>query len=297
MNWADLQILLAFEREGTLQKTAAKLGIDISTVSRRVRVLETDLGSKVVENIGGRLVLTSYGEKAARAAEHMEIESYNLQREAKGKDTLLSGVLRVALLDLFTLFHSDLLKSFTNHYPQVTLELISGTTRLHNLSRREADVAIRMSKIPYDTLVGIRALHTEYAVYAHQAMANCLTADWKKLPWIGWDLSANAYMIDNWMEKYVPAEQVRFRFNSPVSQFIMVEAGAGACILPTVYAEKNTNLVRLSGVLEGFDTDMWLLTHRDLRRNARVQTFLDYLYKGLEPDRSRAIAFEAETSC
>ncbi|MEO1182494.1 MAG: LysR family transcriptional regulator, partial [Cyanobacteria bacterium J06636_28] len=141
MNWSNLQVLLTFDREGTLQKTAAKLAMDISTVSRRIRALEADLGQKLVENISGRLVLTTFGEQAVQAAESMAAESDHLQRVIQGKESALSGVLRVALLDILVFFHQDLLQSFSAQYPHITLELVSGTSRVHSLTRREADVA------------------------------------------------------------------------------------------------------------------------------------------------------------
>ncbi len=286
MNWSDLQVLLAFKREGTLQKAAEKLGIDISTVSRRIRALESDLGSKLVENVSGRLVLTSHGKRAVYTAETMAIESDNLQRQIKGEETVLSGILRVTLLDLFVMFHADLLNAFQRRHPKVTLEL-STTIRIHSLTRREADVAIRVTKQPNDTLVGMRVLHIEYAVYAHRAIADSQPVHWGELPWIGWDSAANARMIDAWMEKHVPSKNVRFRVDSPAAQFILVEAGVGACILPIAYADLSDNLVRLSEVLEGFDTHVWLLTHRDLRHNTRVKAFLDHFYEGLESLRCR----------
>ncbi|MGJ3245885.1 MAG: LysR family transcriptional regulator [Elainellaceae cyanobacterium] len=286
MNWADLQVLLAFQREGTLQKAAAKLGVDISTVSRRIRALETDLSSKLVENVSGRLVLTANGEHAVHAAEVMVEESDNLQRVIKGAENVLSGVLRVAILDALVFFHQDLLLSFSARYPHITLELVSGTSRVHSLTRREADVAIRVSKQPDDTLVGMRALHTEYAIYAHRSVADRPPDNWAALPWIGWDAASNARMIDAWMGKNVPIEQIRFRVDSAIAQFTLAEAGGGACILPVVYADLSGQLVRLSEVLDGFDTDIWLLTHRDLKRNGRVQAFLEHFYKGLEPLRN-----------
>ena len=286
MNWSDLQVLLVFKREGTLQKAAAKLGLDISTVSRRIRALEADLGPKIVKNVSGRLVLTSYGEQAVHAAEAMEVESDNLHRAIIGEESVISGVLRVALLHMFVRFHADLLDAFKTRYPHVNLELIAGTSRLQSLPRREADVAIRVARQPDDTLVGMRALHVEYAVYAHRAIADTQTFSWNRLPWIGWDSSVNARITDAWMEKHVSTEQVRFRVDSAAAQFIMAEAGDGACILPIVYADLSDKLVRLSDVLKDFDTDVWLLTHRDLKRNARVQAFLEYIYKGLEPLRS-----------
>ncbi|MEM9485932.1 MAG: LysR family transcriptional regulator [Cyanobacteria bacterium P01_F01_bin.116] len=290
MNWSDLQVLLTFDREGTLQKTATKLAVDISTVSRRIRALEANLGQKLVENVSGRLVLTTFGEQAVQAAEAMAVESDHLQRSIQGKESGLSGVLRVALLDFLVFFHQDLLQLFSARYPHITLELVSGTSRVHSLTRREADIAIRVAKQPDETLVGMRALHTEYAIYAHHSMAE---SSWADLPWVGWDPSANARMIDTWMEKHVPIEQVRFRMNSAIAQFSMVEAGGGACILPVVYADLSEKLVRLSDYLDGFDTNIWLLTHRDLKRNGRVQAFLEHFYRGLEPLRNNVAINDA----
>ncbi len=287
MNWSDLQVLLAFAREGTLQKAAARLNVDISTVSRRIRSLERDLGAKVVENISGRLVLTSAGERAMAVATAMAAETDSLQRAMQGEDSHLAGVLRVALLDLFVLFHADLLRAFAIQYPHITLELVSATTRYHNLTSREADVAMRVAKQPDETLVGMRALHIEYAVYAHRTIAATSDIAWNELPWIGWDPIANARMTDAWMAKHVPTEKIRFRTDSPAAQFVMAEAGSGVCILPVVYAEQSHQLVRLSDVLAGFETDLWLLTHRDLRHNARVRAFFDFIYKGLEPLRHK----------
>lgn len=286
LNWSDLQVLLTFDREETLQKTAAKLAVDISTVSRRIRALEADLGQKLVENVSGRLVLTTFGEQAVQAADAMAAESDRLQRIIQGKESGVSGVLRVALLDILVFFHQELLQSFTTRYPHITLELVSGTSRVHSLTRREADVAIRVSKKPDDTLVGMRALQTEYAIYAHRTIAESPPPSWAALPWIGWDPAANARMIDAWMTRHVPPEQIRLRVNSAIAQFSMAEAGGGACILPTVYGDLSPELVRLSEDLEGFDTSIWLLTHRDLRRNGRVQAFFDHIYQGLKPFRN-----------
>lgn len=283
MNWADLQVLLAFQHEGTLQKAAAKLGVDISTVSRRIRALEADLDAKLVENVSGRLLLTAYGEQVVQTAITMAEEANSLQRTIKGKEAELSGVLRVAILDVQLFFHQDLLQSFSARYPHVTLELTSATSRLHSLTRREADIAIRVAKQPDETLVGMRALHTEYAIYTHRSVAEKPPESWADIPWIGWDPALNARMIDAWMEKHVPAEQVRFRVDSAIAQFNLVEAGGGACILPVVYADLCNQLVCLSEFMDGFDTNIWLLTHRDLKRNGRVQAFMDHFYQGLEP--------------
>ncbi|MBX2864811.1 MAG: hypothetical protein KTR27_14770 [Leptolyngbyaceae cyanobacterium MAG.088] len=86
------------------------------------------------------------------------------------------------------------------------------------------------------------------------------------------------------MENHVPPKHVRFRVNSAIAQFTIAEAGGGACILPVAYANLSQTLVRLSEDLDGFDTSIWLLTHRDLKRNGRVQAFFDHFYSVSQMD-------------
>ena len=281
MNWHDLQILLAFRRGGTLQKSAAALGLDISTVSRRLRALEADLGAPLVENVRGRLTLTAQGEAAARAAEAMEAESDSLHRTLTGRDAALSGTLRVALLDVFAAFHMDLLEAFKAAYPQVVLELLCSTSRTHSLTRREAEVAVRVSRRPDETLVGRKVMRLDYAIYASEGLVARRGRDWRALPWIGYDLSAKPAVTEDWMRRQGVRDSVRLRADSPAAVFRAAEAGAGAAPLAMPYAERCRGLVRLSEPLPGFATEVWLLTHRDLRRNARVRAFLDHMYEGL----------------
>lgn len=293
MNWHDLQILLAFRRQGTLQKSAAALAVDISTVSRRLRALEAELDAPLVENIQGRLTLTAQGEAAARAAEAMEAESDALHRDLKGRDASLSGTLRVALLDVFATAHMDLLEAFKAAYPQVVLELLCSTSRTHSLTRREAEVAIRVSRRPDETLVGRKVLELDYAVYASRDLVARGGRDWRALPWLAFDLAAQAAVTEDWMKRQGVLDQVRLRTDSPAALFRAAEAGAGAAALAMPYAARCPGLVRLSDPLSGFGTEVWLLTHRDLRRNARVRAFLDHMYEGLTAWRRAAPGLEA----
>ncbi len=294
MNWQDLQILLMFQRHETLAKSAAALGVDLSTVSRRLRALEADLAAPLLENVGGKLALTALGEEAARAAEAMDSESNALRRLLQGREAVLSGTLRVALLDVFVRFHADLLESFGAAFPDVQLELYSATPRAHNLTRREADVAVRASRQPDETLVGRKALRIEYAVYAARPLVERCGRGWSALPWVGYDATANATVTDAWMRRHDLVDGVRARVDTPAALFHAVEAGVGAAPLAVPYARRCPDLVELSDPLPGFGTDLWLLTHRDLRRNGRVRAFLDHMYAGLaewrraanEPSRS-----------
>ncbi|TNE47317.1 MAG: LysR family transcriptional regulator [Deltaproteobacteria bacterium] len=278
MNWSNLQVLLAFHRKGTLQKAAEDLAVNLSTVSRRIRELEKELGVRLIQNVSGRLVLTEAGIKVVLASEAMEVESDTLLRQLSGQEEELSGVIRVGLLMFMLEQHKQWFATFMQRYPKVNLELLVDSSRLHSLNRREADVVIRASNAPQETLIGRKVLDIDYAIYAHKDLVE-EQPDWRKLPWVGLDPSVQAKMTDAWMESNIPSHRVRARVDSLMGLFTMTRLGTGACILPKVYANLFPELVPMSGTLEGFDYSLWVLTHRDLHRNARVRLLMEHLYE------------------
>ncbi|MEM9865377.1 MAG: LysR family transcriptional regulator, partial [Myxococcota bacterium] len=121
MNWADLQLLLAFADAGTLKAAAETQGVNISTVSRRLRTLEGEIGAKVVENVGGRLTLTESGERAVAAARAMRHASDDLLRDVAGKDDELAGPVRIGLLEMFVRYHASAFVELSRSYPNLEL--------------------------------------------------------------------------------------------------------------------------------------------------------------------------------
>lgn len=278
MNWSNLQVLLAFHRKGTLQKASEDLAVNLSTVSRRIRELEKELGVSLIENVSGRLVLTDAGIQTVLVGEAMEAESNTLLRKLSGQDEELTGVIRVGLLAFMLHKHADWFTDFSRRYPGVSLEFLASNSGLHSLSRREADVVIRASKTPQDTLIGRRVMEVDYAIFAHQSLVSA-NEHWSTLPWVGLDPSINAKVTDAWMAANLSPQQVRARVDTTIGMFAMTQSGVGACILPIVYGQQYPELVQLSEPLEGFSFSLWVLTHRDLHRNARIRVFMEHLYE------------------
>ena len=153
MNWDDLRILLAVSRAETMTRAARRLGVNQTTVSRRIQALEEALGVELVVRSRDGIALTEAGRQAAHAVEGMELVAHDVERSLIGGDAQLAGVLRVTTIDLIAHYHPDLFASFAAEYPAVELEVTVGFDQ-RSLAKREADLAIRWTHRPSEGLFG-----------------------------------------------------------------------------------------------------------------------------------------------
>jgi len=168
MEWDDVRIFLALVRAGSVRASAAKAGVSHSTVARRVEALETRLGAKLFDRLPSGYALTAAGEDLYEVAESVENEMDAVRRRLVGQDRRLAGVIRVTMVDIIAthLLMPDLTR-FNELYPDIELEVVITYEPL-NLTRREADIAIRFAKNPPDHLIGHRLASAANAVYATQ---------------------------------------------------------------------------------------------------------------------------------
>jgi DNA-binding transcriptional LysR family regulator len=165
MNWDDLRIFLAVARSGSISSGAKQLGLQHSTVSRRIRKLAQELEVRLFDRVPSGYELTPAGEKLARAAERMELEVLAVDGTLAGTDLRPAGLLRVTAIDnMATTILMPMFAGFSREYPEVTLRLLIANSDI-SLARREADVAIRLTNTPPDTLVGKRVATVSSAVY------------------------------------------------------------------------------------------------------------------------------------
>lgn len=276
MNWADLRILLAAARAQTMTEAARAVGLDQTTVSRRLEQLEDAVGSPLLVRDRKGMQLTPAGERLMRAAEQMETLVVDAERDIVGKDQALEGLLRVTLPDMLAQNHADLFAEFSNRYPGVRLDLSIGYAQ-RSLVRREADVALRFTKKPEAQLFGRKLVRFAYAPYATQRLVNTIgpRAPMDRLPWLAWDPTLGARGTERWLRKHVPRARIVARFDAGPALHAAVEAGLGAAIMPCVYGD-SAGLVRLKPPFPELGYDLWALTHEDLRRTARVRAFLEH---------------------
>lgn len=274
MNWSDLKWLLEFHEAGTLDAVAKKHHVNASTVSRRLRHLEKDLGAKVVENVSGKLVLTQIGMKAVETADTMRVHSDTFMREVMGHDTEIHGTIKIGLLEIFVREYAQLFSQFTQRYPNITLEFLVQGAQLHRLTQRDADIVLRATQQPHDTLVGRRLFTVHYAPFVHPEVYQ--GPDPKAYRWIAWHDSLRATQTERWIQDNAGANSIVARVTTNASMLDLASAQMGACVLP-IRSGQFAGLKQIAPQLKGFDTQIWMLTHRDLMSNARVRTLMQYM--------------------
>lgn len=279
-NWDDLRVFLAVARSGSLSGAARTLGVNHSTVFRRIGAFEADLGVRLFERQSGGYLLTSAGEELRDGALRVEEEIASLSRKVTGQDLRLSGAVRVTTIDMlaFGLLPRHL-AAFRHAYPGIEIELVVGNVAL-NLSRREADVALRVGNAPAETLVGRRVGRLAFAVYASaDYRARRPEADLALHDWIGFDSEHEALVRR--VARFLPDVRPMLRTNSVAAALSAAKAGMGLAPLPCGLADLEPDLVRVAPLPEDFTLDLWLLTHEDLRQTARIRAFLDFLAEAL----------------
>ena len=280
MNWDDLRFILAIEREGTLTAAAAELGVNHSTVSRRLAALEDEVGCRLFDRQPTGYVATDAGSDVVGVAQRVEEAVHSLDRRVIGRDTRLHGPVRLTTFDGLAVRHINLFQAFQRRYPAIELE-ISVENAPVSLTRREADVALRLSNRPPEHLVGRKILRAEFALYGHRELVAEHGDELAAYPWLAWDERLGARLTQEWMQQHVPDAQIAAVIDSSALMIRSVQLGFGIQFLICAEGDGHPDLVRLRPPEPGFGMDLWVLTHPDLRGTARVKAFMDHLYDGL----------------
>ena len=275
---ADLPLILALSRERTLAGAAERLDVDLSTVFRRLNALETRLRVRLFDRSARGYQLTAAGERAASAAERVETELLSLDREISGRDQQLSGVLRVTASE--TLSHAVLPRLFAQFHelhPRIQL-VLSIDNRMLDLGRREADVALRVRRPTDPSLFGRRLTGIAWAFYGPREGGTQLRREagsfnFARQAVIGWEEPARI-LVSDWIAAHVPADRIVYRSNSLVNQLMAIREGIGIALLPCYLADRDDGVRRISGVLTDLSSELWIVTHQDLKNTARIRAFL-----------------------
>jgi DNA-binding transcriptional LysR family regulator len=279
--WDDFRLVKAVADTKGLSGAAERLGVNHSTVFRRLGQIEDALGVMLFERHRTGYALTVAGEEMVGLAERMEDDIIAFTRKLAARELSPAGELRVTTSDtLLVHLLTPLFARFCDQCPDVRLDIVLGNQAL-NLSKRDADVAIRASDSPPETLVGRRVARIAWALYGRAAdvprpeameRAKLYGRSWVSL---GDDLAT--LQAARFIREHVPPERIVYKVNTLLGLAEAVEAGIGIGHLPCFIADVRPSLVRLSSPEPSFAADLWLLTHPDLRHSARVRVFLDFL--------------------
>jgi DNA-binding transcriptional LysR family regulator len=284
MDWEALRFVLAIARERSLLGAARRLGVSHPTVQRRLNRLEAELGARLFDRGRAGAIPTPAGEEAAALAARLDGDIVTLERTLAGRDLRPSGTLRVTTTD--TLLGTVLIPvfaGFAQAYPEIRLDIVVSNESF-NLSRRDADVAIRPTTRPPEALVGRRLADLGMALYRPGAPGPSWDLD--SGPWIGFEDGLSHLTPARWMIEQELEDRVVMRLNSWLGILDAVAAGIGMAVLPCFLADPRPEVARLGAPIPALDGELWLLTHPDLRRVGRVRAFLDYVADALKPLRA-----------
>jgi DNA-binding transcriptional LysR family regulator len=281
LSWDDLRLVKAIADAKGLRGAADRLGVNHSTAFRRLGQLEAALGLTLFERHRTGYSLSTAGEAMVALAQRVDDDISDFTRKLAGRAFTPAGELRVTTSDtLLAHLLTPMLARFRDHCPDVRLDFVLGNQAL-NLSQRDADVAIRATDSPPETLVGRRAARIAWALYGRSAdFPEPAAIDPEILylrPWVALADSFATMQVARFVRAHLPPERIAFKVNSVLGLAEAVEAGIGIGHLPCFIADARPDLVRLAPPDPAFAADLWLLTHPDLRLSPRVRVFLDFL--------------------
>ncbi len=272
LNWDDLRFLLAVARTGSMSGAARELDVNHATVIRRVRSLEEQLGTRLFERQGQSYVITPAGQVAFDAAERMEAQSVGVERQVLGQATALSGKIRVTAPEpMGRTWLLPGIREFNKIYPDILVEL-SLSMRSYDLGMREADIAFRVTDNPPQDLVGNKLTTVQLAVYARNG-DSLDPADVNQVISIEHLLQEGI----GWEEAWFPEAKVSLVTDSPAVAADAIKEGFGVSMIPVAIGELDPELARIQDIPLYEGAEIWLLTHLDVRSNARMRVFRDFM--------------------
>ncbi|KPF72702.1 LysR family transcriptional regulator [Bosea sp. AAP35] len=279
--WDDFRLIKAIADRRALPAAAASLGLNHSTVFRRLGQIEDGLGVKLFERHRSGYVATPAGDEMAQLAGRVDDDISAFALKLAGQEIKPAGELRVTtndslLVDLLT----PVFAGFLAQCPDIRLDVLLSNQAL-NLSKRDADVAIRATDNPPETLVGRKAARIAWALYGRagdfaEAGPVEIESLWEH-SWVSLGEGFNGLKAVRYLASHVAPERIVYKVNTVLGLAEAVEAGIGIGFLPCFIADTKPGLTRLAAPDPGFSADLWLLTHPDLRHSPRVRLFLDFM--------------------
>jgi len=295
LNWSDLRYALAVAEAGSLAGAARRLGVNHTTVLRRLDALEAQLGARLFERQRSGYRPTEAGAAVVAQARPMADSVDEIERQVLGRDRELTGLLRVTTA--FVIMEHLLpapLASFARAFPGIEVEVVENAFLVdlsrrraevtsQSLAQREADVALRLSSQVSEHLVGRNLGMTACRVYALRGAPDLpqsvqsLDVLVREAPWVAFERDQQDRVYDRWMRARLEGAQVRLRVDIFNAAAAVLRTGVGVGVLPTFMEPRHPELVAVSDPIPELAAPVWMLTHPDLRLTARVRAFTQHV--------------------
>ncbi|OKY27924.1 MULTISPECIES: LysR family transcriptional regulator [Thalassotalea] len=270
-NWDDFRFFGAVAETGSYSKAATSLGVNHSTVSRRVQAMEVAHGVKLFERTQYGYQLTEAGASIFEIVQQLQDKTHQAARILLGQDARLEGTINLTMPnDMFMFLMAEPLKLFSDQHPGITFNLLV-SKGLRNMANREADLAVRVTATPPDYLIGTKITHIQHGLYQREDLAQ---HDYT--PVIIWGSESN---LPTWTTQYFKNPKVIMRVDDLYAMHQAVRAGFGIarmpCFIPDIVQDEK--VVRLPVDVPLSDFAVWILHHQDLRTSAKINQCRGYI--------------------
>lgn len=276
VTWDDLRVFLAVAETGTLAAAGEVLGVNPSTVHRRIAGLEGTLDARLFERDPRGYALTAVGEALVPRAEEVREAVYAAERAVRGHDRSPQGSVRLTLPETLVGVVAPHLAAVRDACPGLRPILVADD-RLLDLGV-EADVALRPSRTPPDDAVGRKLGVVAWAVYGRAH------GDADDVPWVVYAEEAGPRHARAWRLRHHGDVDVLMEVGSVGAMHRVLRCSRARGLLPCYLGDPDTRLARVGDPVDALAIDLWLLLHADLRRSARVRALVDLLVPRLEAD-------------
>ena len=287
-NWDDLKHLLAVARHGSTLAAGRSLGVDQSTVQRRLMELERRIGRALVQRQPTGYRLTEFGLALLPYAERIEqaVKAFELHIVTAAAD--ISGVIRVTCPEpiVLRITQSTLLDRFHALYPALQVHFVM-SDKYVDLLKGEADVAFRSGDTDDSELVGRKIGDSLWAVYASRTYIERhgrpeRLEDLAQHALVGFDDTMAKNRIAAWLHRIAPGAVLVARSNSVLGLVYSAKAGVGVAPLPTALGDSEADLVRVIEPVAELSRIWRILTTPELRRTPRVSAFFDFIVSEID---------------
>ncbi|MEP0954634.1 MAG: LysR family transcriptional regulator [Paracoccaceae bacterium] len=287
MEWDDLKTIMALVRFKTLAGAGAALGVNYTTVSRRIGRAEKQHGGPLFERLAEGYHPTEAAYAIAEHAARMEAEENALMRKLQGMQDTVSGPLSVTAPQLLIAYVvAPVIEKFTQQFPNIELT-VRATNDVLDLSRREADLAIRISSSPGDDLKGLRLCAQETADFALANYAERMSKDPDSV--IDWIAYVDHPDLPKGVKDQFPNARVRYRFDDMMAIAGAAQAGLGVARMP-MFLGRALGLSQIPALPPQPYADVWLVGHADVWPGARMKAFRDILVPFMRREASRFVS-------
>lgn len=288
LDWNDLKYLLAVARHQGTAAASRALGVNQSTVQRRLVELERNLGQPLVQRHPTGYRLTSFGEQLLPLAQQVEHAVVALTQHVENFQRDVTGVVRITCPEplVYRISNSTLLERFRTRYPALQVEFVT-SDRYLDFAKGEVDIALRSGDTDDNALVGRKVGDSLWAVYAspkyiaRRGQPDSM-ADLERHDWVGFDDTLAQHRAATWLAQVAPKAHLVARNNSVLGLVYSAKAGMGLAALPTALGDAEPDLVRVLGPIPELARIWRVLTTPELRHTPRVAALFDFLVDEVE---------------